>query len=128
LFAIDFQKAWSDGFNVNVSNIPLTVSNSDIEQTILRVGINSSYKNFRSRLQYGYLVGGDLRGISRASITGGTNNRLITGANLGRHNLNVGLGGDFKISKNTKLFADYDFDLGENSTAHTGQFGLMIAF
>jgi outer membrane autotransporter protein len=128
LVAVDFQQSWSDGFNLNISGIPLSISNSDMKQTVLRAGINSTYKNFRSKLQYGYLVGGDLYGLSRASITDGTNSRVITGVNLGRHNLNIGFGGDFKISKTAKLFADYDLDLGENSTAHTGQVGLMIAF
>ncbi|MDR2754938.1 MAG: autotransporter outer membrane beta-barrel domain-containing protein, partial [Planctomycetaceae bacterium] len=100
-----------------------------VDQTVLRIGVNSGYKNLRTRLQYGYQVGGDLYGISRTSIIGGNNNhRVLTGVNLGRNTLNLGFGGDFKIGKRTKLFADYDFDLGEHSTAHTGQFGLMMTF
>jgi hypothetical protein len=42
--------------------------------------------------------------------------------------LNAGLGGDFKINKHTKLFADYDLNLGEPSTSHAGQFGLSTSF
>jgi hypothetical protein len=98
-----------------------------MEQTVLRVGVNSNYKNLRTRLQYGYQVSGDCYGISRTSITGG-NNRVLTGVNLGRHTLNAGLGGDFKIGKRTKLFADYDFNLGEHSNAHSGQFGFVRYF
>ncbi|MDR2117341.1 MAG: autotransporter domain-containing protein [Planctomycetaceae bacterium] len=128
LAAIDFQKAWSDGFRVNVAELPLSVGKSDIEQTVLRIGLNASYKNLRTRLQYGYQVAGDLAGVSRTTIVGGNNNRVLTGANLGRNNLNLGFGGDFKIGKHTKIFGDYDFNLGENSTAHTGQFGLALTF
>ncbi|MDR2704892.1 MAG: autotransporter outer membrane beta-barrel domain-containing protein, partial [Planctomycetaceae bacterium] len=128
LAAIDFQKSWADGFNVNVARLPLAVGKSDLEQTVLRVGINSSYKNLRTRLQYGYQVAGDLYGTSRTSIVGGNNSRVLTGVNLGRNTLNVGLGCDFKIGKRTKLFADYDFDLGERANSHSGQFGLAINF
>ncbi|MDR1484234.1 MAG: autotransporter outer membrane beta-barrel domain-containing protein, partial [Planctomycetaceae bacterium] len=127
LAALDFQKSWTDGFNVNVSGLPLSVGKSDLEQTILRFGINAGYKNLRTRLQYGYQVSGDLYGISRTSI-GANNTRPITGANLGRNTLNIGFGGDFKIGKRTKLFADYDFDLGEHANAHTGQFGFVTHF
>jgi uncharacterized protein with beta-barrel porin domain len=52
----------------------------------------------------------------------------LSGVNLGRHTLNIGFGGDFKIGNRTKLFADYDLDLGEHSTAHTGQFGFVRYF
>jgi outer membrane autotransporter protein len=128
LVAIDFQKAWSDGFNVNVTDLPLAVGKSDIDQTVLRIGVNSSYRNLRTRLQYGYQVGGDLYGVSPTSIAGGNNNRVLTGVNLGRNTLNLGFGGNFKIGKRTKLFADYDFDLGKHSTAHTGQFGFVTIF
>ncbi|MDR0610179.1 MAG: autotransporter outer membrane beta-barrel domain-containing protein [Planctomycetaceae bacterium] len=128
LAAIDFQKSWADGFNVNVAGLPLSIVKSDLEQTVLRIGVNSCYKNLRTRLQYGYQVAGDLYGISRTSITGGNNSRILTGTNLGRNTLNVGFGGNFKIGKRTKLFADYDFDLGEHSTSHTGQFGIVTNF
>jgi outer membrane autotransporter protein len=129
LIALDFQKAWSDGFDVNVTGLPLSVAKNDIDQTVLRIGVNSSYGNLRTRLQYGYQVSGDLYGISRTSIAGNTNNnRVLTGVNLGRNTLNLGFGGDFNIGKRTKLFADYDFDLAEHSKAHTGQFGFVIGF
>jgi autotransporter-associated beta strand protein len=130
LIALDFQKARSDGFNVNVTGLPLSVGKNDLEQTVLRVGVNSSYKNLRTRLQYGYQVGGDLYSISRTSIIGNNNNnnRVLKSSNLGRNTLNLGFGGDFKIGKRTNLFADYDFDLGEHSQSHTGQFGLVFTF
>ncbi|MDR1141918.1 MAG: autotransporter outer membrane beta-barrel domain-containing protein [Planctomycetaceae bacterium] len=126
LIALDFQKAWSDGFNVNVANIPLAIKKGDIDQTVLRIGINSNYKNLRTRLQYGYQVAGDCYGIAQTSITGG--NRILSGVHLGRHTLNVGLGGDFSINNRTKLFVDYDFDLGEHANTHSGQFGFVRNF
>jgi outer membrane autotransporter protein len=128
LIAIDFQKAWSDGFNINVTGFPLSVGKRDIDQTVLRIGLNFGYKNFQTRLQYGYQLGGDLYGISPTSIVGGKNNRNLTSASFGRNTLNIGFGGNLKINTHTKLFADYDCNLGERSTTHTGQFGLVTTW
>jgi outer membrane autotransporter protein len=127
LVAIDFQKAWSDGFNINTI-VPLTIKKGEMDQTILRLGANSNYKNWRTRLHSCQLAG-DLHGVSRTSITGGgNNNRILSGVNLGRHTFNAGFGGDFQINNRTKLFADYDLDLGKHATAHTGQFGFVRYF
>jgi hypothetical protein len=43
---------------------------------------------------------------------------------------NVGIGTDIysSNSKRLKLFADYDLDLGERSTAHTGQLGFVTTW
>ncbi|MDR1477878.1 MAG: autotransporter domain-containing protein [Planctomycetaceae bacterium] len=127
LVAIDFQKSWSDGFNTN-NIVPLTVKKGEMDQTVLRLGVNSNYRNWRTRLQYGYQVAGDLYSTSRTSLTGGGNNRVLSGVNLGRHTFNAGFGGDFQIGNRTKLFADYDLDLGERTTNHTGQFGVVCNF
>ncbi|MDR1484470.1 MAG: autotransporter outer membrane beta-barrel domain-containing protein, partial [Planctomycetaceae bacterium] len=125
---IDFQKSWSDRFNINVSGFPLSVGKSSIDQTVLRFGVNSNYKNLRTRLQYGYQVAGDLYGGSRTTITGGNNNRVLTGVNLGRHVFNFGIGGDIKVANQIKLFTDYDLNIGKKTTSHTGQIGLVKQF
>jgi uncharacterized protein with beta-barrel porin domain len=127
LVAIDFQKSWSDGFNTN-NAVPLTVKKGEMDQTVLRLGVNSNYRNWRTRLQYGYQIAGDLYSTSRTSITGSGNNRVLSGVNLGRHTFNAGFGGDFQFGIRTILFADYDLDLGERATAHTGQFGFVGYF
>ncbi|MDR1485347.1 MAG: autotransporter outer membrane beta-barrel domain-containing protein, partial [Planctomycetaceae bacterium] len=128
LVAIDFQKSWSDRFNINVSGFPLSVGKSSIDQTVLRFGVNSNYKNLRTRLQYGYQAAGDLYGGSRTTIVGGNNSRVLTGVNLGRHVFNFGIGGDIKIANQVKLFTDYDLNIGKKTTSHTGQIGLVKNF
>ena len=47
----------------------------------------------------------------------------LRGVNLGRNQFNVGLGGEWKLTNRTRLFGDYDFDLGDRSTAR--QFGVV---
>jgi hypothetical protein len=44
--------------------------------------------------------------------------------------LNIGIGADLytTANKHTRVFADYDFDLGKHSTAHTGQFGFVTTW
>ena len=94
---------------------------------MLRIGLNSQYGNLRTRLQYGYQVGGEEYGTSKSIINGTT--QTFRGVNLGRNTFNAGIGGDLpltrNIRRNARLFADYDFDLGERATAHTGQIGFV---
>jgi uncharacterized protein with beta-barrel porin domain len=77
----------------------------------------------RTRLQYGYQVAGDLYGVSKSIIGGST--QTFRGVNLGRNTFNAGIGGDIPLTKSSRLFADYDFNLGERSTSHTGQIGFV---
>ncbi|MDR0391350.1 MAG: autotransporter domain-containing protein, partial [Planctomycetaceae bacterium] len=128
LIAIDFQKAWTDGFNINVTEFPLAIDESEISQTMFRVGFNSNYQNIRTRLQYSYQFAGNVYSISPTSIVGGKNKRNITSVNLGRNSLNAGLGVDFKIYGNTKLFADYDLKIKTHTITHSAQIGLITNF
>lgn len=134
LFAVDFQKAWIDGFTESTSDVSqISVAKNDIGQTVLRFGLNSKYAtgegfNLRTRLQYGVQVGGNTQGRALTSlVVNPGESRMLTGVNLGRNTFNVGIGGDYRIGMNrrTRIFADYDFDLGEKATAHTGQVGFV---
>jgi outer membrane autotransporter protein len=124
LLAVDFQKSWSDDFTVNVlPGLAQRIDNDSLDQTVLRIGLNSQFGNLRTRLQYGYQVGGEEYGMSRSII--GSTTQTFRGVNLGRNTFNAGIGGDIPLTRNTRLFADYDFDLGERTTAHTGQIGFV---
>jgi hypothetical protein len=133
LFAVDFQKSWSDGFTI--ADTAQKIDKNSLDQTVLRIGLNSKFQpadrlNFRTRLQYGVQVGGDLYGSARTSFVGTPNeSRVLTGVNLGRNMFNVGIGTDiYTVTKRTRLFADYDLDLGERSTAHTAQLGIVTTW
>jgi hypothetical protein len=131
LIAIDFQKAWTDQF-ITPDTRQIVAKNS-LDQISLRFGLNSKFQptdllNFRTRLQYGVQVGGDLYGSVKTSFsTSPTKTGTLTGVNLGRNKFNIGIGSDVytSISKRTKLFADYDLEFGKHSIAHTGQFRLV---
>ncbi|MDR2114968.1 MAG: autotransporter-associated beta strand repeat-containing protein, partial [Planctomycetaceae bacterium] len=134
LFAVDFQKAWMKGFTTADTN--QVVAKSTLGQTVLRIGLNSKFQptdhiHFRTRLQYGIQVGGEVFSSVRTSYLNNPNqSRILTGVNLGRNMLNVGIGTDIYLSrtKRFRLFANYDFDFGERSTAHTGQFGFLTTW
>jgi hypothetical protein len=144
LFAIDFQKAWMDGFtthatatnNDTTNNTAQKIDKSSLDQIVLRFGMNSKFQpkeflSFRTRLQYGVLVNGDKYGSAKTSfLANPTESRVLTGVNLGRNMFNIGVGLNIYDSKfkHSRFFADYDFDLGERATAHSGQLGIAIAW
>ncbi|MDR2705060.1 MAG: autotransporter domain-containing protein, partial [Planctomycetaceae bacterium] len=134
LFAIDFQKAWADGFTAQ--DTAQKIDRSKLDQMVLRMGLNSKFQpkdfvHFRTRLQYGVQVNGETYGSAKTSfLSNPGESRTLTGVNLGRNMFNVGVGFDLYStkSKNVRIFADYDFDLGERSNAHTGQLGLVTTW
>ncbi|MDR1269893.1 MAG: autotransporter outer membrane beta-barrel domain-containing protein [Planctomycetaceae bacterium] len=134
LFAVDFQKAWSDNFIA--ADTAQKIERSSVGQTVLRIGLNSKFQssdmiNLRTRLQYGVQIGGNLYGAVRTSfLSNPGESRTLTGVNLGRNMFNVGVGFDIRNikSQHSRLFADYDLDLGERSTAHTAQLGIVTTF
>jgi hypothetical protein len=52
------------------------------------------------------------------------------GVNLGRHQLNAGIGARwyFGAAKRVYVFADYDLDYSRRMMAHTGQAGIVWNF
>ncbi len=136
LFAVDYQKSWTDGCTDNGGMFPMTMNASQFEQLFLRVGLNSKYEmsnrfSLRSRLQYGVRVAGDDQPdatVSFVAVPGAS--RMLTGTDVGRNVFNAGLGGDWYLSstKRTRLFADYDLDLGERAIAHTAQAGFVAVW
>jgi hypothetical protein len=67
-FAADFQKTWTDGFTT--ADTDQIIEKSSIDQTVLRIGLNSQFQalerlNLRTRLQYGFQVAGDLSAPSK---------------------------------------------------------------
>jgi outer membrane autotransporter protein len=133
LIAIDFQKNWMGKYSYATAGGQVNVNKSSLDQTVLRIGLNSnsslaSHVNLRTRLQYGVQIGGDLYGTTRTSFQNGNGYATLKGVNVGRHRLNTGIGMDVHTSNRTKIFVDYDFDLGRRSTAHTTQLGFVVSY
>jgi hypothetical protein len=136
LVAIDFQKAWTDAFvEGDLSNpnfFDLRIGKSNIDQTILRIGLNSKLLptqqiQVRTRFQYGLQVAGDLYASANTSfIVNPTISQNLRSVRRGRNNLNIGFGTDlYTASDSTKFFLDYDYNYNKYSNAHSFQIGLV---
>jgi hypothetical protein len=133
LFAIDFQKAWADAFiEGDPNNLGLNIGKGDIDQLILRFGLNSKIMptrqfQLRTRLQYGLQVAGDLYAAAQSSfIVNPTITQTIKSVKRGRNNLNVGFGTDiYTMDELTRFFLDYDYNYNKKSNAHSIQIGVL---
>jgi uncharacterized protein with beta-barrel porin domain len=143
--AFDFQKTSSNGFdtdvnlskaNVKYTNMlglnqskTLSIEDNDFEQAFLRIGLNTSYKRLRTRFQYSYLVCGDATAKTQTTIKGIPNGTgTLTAVRRGRYLIDVGAGIDRNIGEFTKIYFDYDFEVGKNINSHTGQLGIVTLF
>ncbi|MDR1484934.1 MAG: autotransporter domain-containing protein [Planctomycetaceae bacterium] len=132
IFAIDFQKAWSDAFvEGDPNNFGLHIGKSDIDQAILRFGLNSKIMptrqfQLRTRLQYGLQVAGDLYAAANTSfVVNPTITQTLKSVKRGRNNINVGIGTDvYTIDELTKFFVDYDYIYNKKSNSHSFQIGI----
>ncbi|MDR2644211.1 MAG: autotransporter domain-containing protein, partial [Planctomycetaceae bacterium] len=133
IFAIDFQKAWSDAFDEgDPNNLGIHVGKSNIDQAILRFGLNSKIMptrqfHLRTRLQYGLQVAGDLYASATTSfIVNPAISQNLRSVKRGRNNLNVGIGTDvYTMDEQTRFFFDYDYDYNKKSNAHSLQIGII---
>ncbi|MDR3108533.1 MAG: autotransporter domain-containing protein [Planctomycetaceae bacterium] len=130
LVAFDYQQSWTDAFTIGGNGLvlPQDIDKGNLSKSVLRVGLNGQFSNIRTRLQYGYMVGGDEFGASNVTYrvpSSPSVSRVLTGVNVGRSFANIGLGGDLNLGA-FRVFADYDFDFGERRTAHTGQIGVDV--
>jgi hypothetical protein len=50
----------------------------------------------------------------------------IPSVQWGKDWVNIGFGGELIQSQNFRLFADYDLDLGKNSTSHLGSLSAVL--
>ncbi|MDR2346868.1 MAG: autotransporter outer membrane beta-barrel domain-containing protein, partial [Planctomycetaceae bacterium] len=131
--AIDFQKAWSDAFvEGDQNNLGLQIGKSDINQAILRFGLNSKIVptrqfQLRTRFQYGLQVSGDLYASAPTNFSvNPTITQNIRSVKRGRHNLNIGIGTDFyTLDDSTRFFFDYDYNYNQKSNSHAIQIGLI---
>ncbi|GHT26443.1 hypothetical protein FACS18942_03910 [Planctomycetales bacterium] len=133
-WALDYQTANTDAFAESGTIMPQVFESSELEQTVMRFGINSQWQwsdnaRFDSRLQYGRQIGGaDITSIRTAFPSVSTVEPLtLGGTRLGRDRLNVGVGGRYYLtdSKRSILVGNYDFDRGNRSKSHTAELGFQ---
>jgi outer membrane autotransporter protein len=133
--ALDYQRSWTYSFKEQGGNFGQSVKKGDADRFIGRLGLDSklrysNYVNILTRLQFGYLVGGDTHTSIRSSFTGTTPVMTLRGIDLGRSQFNVGIGGEWFVDeiKSLKFFGNYDIDFGKRHAMQTAQIGINVTF
>jgi autotransporter-associated beta strand protein/predicted outer membrane repeat protein len=133
--ALDYQRSWTYSFTEQGGLFGQSVRKGDADRFIGRVGLDSKFRysnalNILTRLQAGYLVGGDTHTRIRSSFTGTTPVMSLHGVDLGRTQLNLGIGGEWFVDeiKSLKFFGNYDLDFGKRHAMQTLQLGAHVTF
>ena len=132
--AIDFQGVQTDAFAETGSAFRQVYEKSELNRTVLRFGLNTQWRmtdrvRLDTRLQYGRQVGGtdtpSIRGVFAESSV--ATPMTFHGVNLGRDQLNVGVGGRYFLTnaKRSLVYGNYDLDRGNRSLAHTAELGFQ---
>ena len=133
LMALDYQNAWT-GKTVENGIYGQSIAGGNLEELTLRFGLDARFQqsdrlDVRTRLQYGVQVGGHRYATAQSRFTASSTSETmgLRGIDPGRSALHIGIGGNRYLDshKCRRLFADYGCDLGERSTAHTGQVGFV---
>ncbi|MDR2437961.1 MAG: autotransporter outer membrane beta-barrel domain-containing protein, partial [Planctomycetaceae bacterium] len=131
--ALDYQRSWAYSFIEEGGTFGQSVRKGDADRFIGRFGVDSKYRysnyvNILTRLQYGYLIGGDTHTSIRSSFTGTTPVMTLHGIDLGKSQFNLGIGGEWFVDeiKSLKFFGNYDIDFGKRHAMQTAQIGVNV--
>jgi outer membrane autotransporter protein len=129
LIALDFQSA-SMGSFVALDPVlgGVLIEPGNIDSIVLRLGLLSEFRRFRTRVQYMRQLSGDDFIASQTSLLG---DNLLTATSIrstqwGKDWLNVGIGGELLATRHWRIFADYNFDLGKQTTSHLGSLNTIF--
>jgi len=130
LIALDFQSATMDGFIVRDPVLGgVFVEPENLSQAALRVGLLGHYGRLRTRLQYMRQIAGDDVVYSRTALVGDLAAATqVRSTQWGKDWLNVGLGGELLQTRHWRIFADYNFDLGKQTTSHLGSLNTVLTW
>ncbi|MDR0329011.1 MAG: autotransporter outer membrane beta-barrel domain-containing protein [Planctomycetaceae bacterium] len=124
LVAVDFQTADMEKFSfTDSSGTDVMIRPGNMNSTALRVGLLGEFGRFRTRVQYmNQVAGNDYVSFGTDIYIAGdlASTTQIRGTQWGRDWLNVGVGGDLLTTRNWRVFADYNFDMGKHTTSHLG--------
>jgi uncharacterized protein with beta-barrel porin domain len=130
LVAMDFQSADMNAFTIRDPDInaDLRISPGNLSSTAIRIGLLGEIWRLRTRVQYMNQVGGNDYVSSRTSILGDelATAARIRGTQWGRDWLNVGVGGELLATRNLRVFADYNLDIGRHTTSHLGSLNTVL--
>lgn len=139
LFALDYQQSWTDGFKENgrAWSDAQSFDNGAVGRFVMRAGVNTKielteHAKLRTRFQYGYVIAGETNGKVDARFIASdmSPTMVLRGVNVGRNQLNIGIGGEWELdwTNRVRFFIDYDYDYGDRSNAHSGQGGFIVGW
>ena len=126
--AMDFQSASMDGFVVHDPVLGgVFVNPEDISSAILRLGVRGELGRLRTKLQYMRYLTGDDAVYSQTGVTGDTSVvTRVRGTQWGKDWLNLGVGGELLSTRHWRIFVDYNFEVGQRTTAHLGSLNSVL--
>ena len=133
LIAMDFQKATMDSFIVSDPHlVGVLIEPDDLSQAAVRIGLLGRFPGgcmdrVRTRLQYIRQIAGKDTVYSRTSMIWDLSSATqVQGTQWGKDWLNVGFGSEVLRTRHWRIFADYDFSLGKQTTAHLGSINIVL--
>lgn len=135
LIALDFQKTWVGDFEEQGGVLPMKIRDGEMGTLTGRIGLNSRWRvvedfSVDTRFQYIRMLDGNTYGSVNGTIAGlpvPSDPMSLRGIDLGRDTLQIGIGCQATVTKKRNLFVffDYDYEVGNKATAHTGQIGFV---
>jgi len=129
LIAVDFQSASMNSFIVHDPVLGgVLVEPDDLDSTLLRVGLLGEVWRLRARLQYMRQIAGNDFAVSSTSVVGDELSAAtpVRSTQWGKDWLNIGIGGELLSTQHWRLFADYNFDMGKQTTSHLGSLNTIF--
>ena len=130
LVAVDFQSATMDAFAVYDPVLGcVLIEPENLSSTAIRIGLLSNYWRIRTRLQYMHQIAGKDFVSSRTALIGDLSAATqIRSTQWGKDWVNIGLGGELLTTQHWRIFADYNFVLGKQTTSHLGSFNTVLTW
>ena len=128
LIAMDFQSATMDSFIVADPVLGgVAIEPEDLSQAMVRVGLLGNFWRVRTRMQYIRQIAGEDFVSSQTTLVGDLSAATqVRGTQWGKDWLNIGIGGELLATRHWRIFADYNFDMGKQTTAHLGSLNTIL--
>ena len=129
LIALDFQTASMDGLTVHNAMLGgMRIEPENLNATSLRFGLLGEFARFRTRLQYIRQIAGDDCVSTATSFLEDAQSAsaAVRSMRWGKDWLNTGVSYEIFSNRHWRLIADYNFDVGRQTTSHLGSINAAL--